>query len=463
MSKQITQTLRCKLVKPVDRTWDELGMTLRALSWPLHRVLNGVITELELAARAEETHRAEPIHPRTRSYRLTRDLWRAERQAAADRVASGKPYAGDEAIATTGPASSVVLGMTGLVFARWDKFRKERWRGKMSLPTFKVGPPICVASSSKAVTIEASDGTAVLTLRLVEKEKPVRLVVVPYGPAGFSALRSILRGSAKLGEAKIKHDGSGWQVFLSYTHDAPSRASGRTMALHRGVHCFLSAAISGDGAREAYTPGPLETGDDILQHKRGYNARRRSLGQQGRQLGAGAKGHGRSRRYERIENLESAEANWVRSKCQEVAAHAMRLADQRGVSRILLEDWGNPATNADSGIVETLVRQFPLAQLKETIHWAAKKRGIEVVEAPGSYQNRDCPACGHRHQEPPLRRDRSGRLSIFLCSECRLERPVDVIAAWNLLVRDGKPSPLADAKKAGKRAAGRLRAARNAG
>src|SRR5438128_2291447 len=50
----MVSTMRCEVVKPLDGDWKDLGRTLRALRTPLHRVLNGVITQLELRhARSE--------------------------------------------------------------------------------------------------------------------------------------------------------------------------------------------------------------------------------------------------------------------------------------------------------------------------------------------------------------------------------------------------------------------------
>jgi hypothetical protein len=47
----ITRTVRLAVVKPLDGDWGELGLILRALRAPLHRVLNAVVRELELGPR----------------------------------------------------------------------------------------------------------------------------------------------------------------------------------------------------------------------------------------------------------------------------------------------------------------------------------------------------------------------------------------------------------------------------
>jgi len=462
---KVTATLRLEIVKPLELSWDELGRMFRALRAPLHRVLNGAVTELEVGERSSKYAEGNtggpdglPLSPRTDSYRLTRDLWIAEREAARDRMSRGKGYTGDDAIVEIEPSSVTVLGLSGIAFARWQKWRKESWRGTQSIPSFKSGGPIYVASGRDNITITPSDGLSVLDVKLTKGPR-VQMVVRPYGGAGFADLRHILDGEAKLGDLRIVEDDRGgkrkWQALVSYTYERESVASGRTMALHRGVKCFLTAAVAkSEDGREAWTR-ILETGDDIIRHKEAYRARRRSLGQQGRQLGAGAKGHGVDRRHERITRLEDAEARWVRSKCQEVAAHAMRDATQRGVSKILIEDWTNPVASKPVGENEHMdfyVRSFPLAQLRECIEWAAKRRGIEVVVVKTDYNSRTCPACGHVHETPPVKHDR-----LFLCSSCKLERPVDVVASWNMLRRAGFPDMHKQALATEKRKRGQIR------
>lgn len=474
---EIVSTLRLEVIRPLDGDWDALGSALRALRTPLHRVLNGVVTDLEVEERAGKLGKEEDgkIPARTRGYQLTRDLWLNEREAAAARVAAykqdpkkNKIYAGDQQIATVHPGAQVINGVAGAAYARWQKWRKEKWAGKMSLPSFKKNSPIYIASSGGAVKIEEKDGLGVLRLSLFaggDETRPVvmRLVVKPYRGSGWASLKKIFSDPDCLGDCRLIEDNHGgkrkWMAFVSFRSEVREAAQGRTMALHRGLRTFLTAAIarSDDGKEEAYTT-VLADGGDILAHKAGYDARRRSLGRHRRELGAGARGHGKARREEHITRLEDAEARWVRTKCQEIAAHAMRLAEKRGVSRILVEDWTNPAKEGAPELgeyLECLVRRFPLAQLRESIEWAAKKRGykVEIVASDGNA--RTCPKCRHVHTAEQSHA--FGKAGVFRCEECLLERPVDMIYPWNMLVRDGKPLPLNDQIAATKRATDRIK------
>jgi transposase len=343
--------------------------------------------------------------------------------------------------------------VSSAAYARWQKYRKEAWKGTMSLPSFRGGSPIYVSGSG--VRVRAEDGNAVLSIHL---DRWRDVVVKVDGGNAHAALRRILDNPESIGDVRLIEDDDRragkrkWFAMLAYTFERPTPAAGRTMAVHRGMRNFLTIATARGERMDAHTE-ILETGEDIVRHKEGYRARRRSLGRQGRQLGFGAKGHGVDRRMERVTRLEDAEERWVQSKCREVAANLVRRGLRHGVTRVLLEDWSNPAKDGAlelSEHIERLVRSFPFAKLRDAVEWAATKQGwtVELVET--DYNSRDCPACGHRHD--------AAQIGTFLCGNCRLERSVDVIFAWNMLRRDAKVPGVEESKAAAKRAVRKLRA-----
>ena len=420
-------TIRAEVVKPLGGDWDALGRQLRALSTPLHRVLNKAITELELM----HTGRLlglEDGNERTILYQLVRDYWRIEREAAGDRVADGKFYHGDEEIADVAPAGVTILGAASTVWTKWTRYDKERWKGTTTLPTFRKEQPIEVASSSEAVRLSIEDGAFVLDVRLLaDPAARTRVVILPNGGSNFAELRRVAADPDLLGNCKFVYDKK-WQVLLAVKRTAKPVSGSATMAIHRGLRTFLTAAIVDGDRRDALTM-TIADGGDISVHKKAYAARRASLGRHQRERGSGARGHGQDRRYEAITRLQDTEANWVKTKCQQIAAHVIRVAKKRGVSKILIEDWNNPASAGAPELgehVEKLVRAFPLGQLKESIAWVAKKEGFVFTEVPTCSNSRRCPNCGHVHVE--------AQHPVFRCEKCQLTRAVEMTFAWNMLV-----------------------------
>lgn len=419
---------------------------------------------------------------RSVAYQLADTYWDQERAAATERVRLDKAYSLDEAIAQIQPGSKLKLGTANLAFSRWRKFEEGAWRGEASLATFKAKPPLTIASSSNAVKLTAKDGRFILDLSLLGgRQGRVQLCIAPVDRSGFAELRRVLTGVAHdekhgdgswlrslgytpepgestsaLGDCKLIVRKKKWQALLTVKRVVNTVTGGRTMALHRGVRNFLVAAIAGQDDRHDAFAQVIAEGGDVLAHKAGYTARRKSLGHHLGELGTGARGHGENRRYEHITRLEHTEADWVRTKCQQVAAKVVQLAQRRGVTEILLEEWSNPAQDGAPELgehLEYLVRSFPLAQLKTAIVWAAKNVGISVREVATRNDSRRCPHCMTLNEHSADAK--------FRCSneECLLERGVDLIFAWNMLIdhtgADGR-ALVKDNNRAVARARGRI-------
>lgn len=464
----VVKTARCLIVRPVDGDWDALGRTLRALQTPAHRVLTNVARDLELAR--HDASNEKPL--RSLCYDFVKKRWAEERDAARARCARKRGgYQGDEAVAEVLPSSALALGMDGVVYERWKRFDKDRWSGKSTLPTFRSKPSLCVAG--QGVRLRARDGRYLLRVSLLPGHGTANtLAVRPYAGKDHGVLNRVLDGTATLGSIQIKRDGKDgphkgkWMVLISCSEErVEPPAAGRTMAVHRGVSNFLTMAIAREGNRSARTR-IVQTGDDIVRSYAIYDRRLRSMQKQKGQVGKGARGHGKKRREQHLKNLKGKQANRIASKCEQVAADLMRHAQRDGVSRILIEDWANPASEGDSAPlgrhVAAIVRRFPMGRLRDCIERAAELRGIRVERVSTYYNSCRCPKCEHVHETPPLHRDGRQKLTVFQCHECDLKRPVDVVFAWNMLVRDGQELPLDDAIAAEKRAVEAIRAAMEA-
>lgn len=352
-------------------------------------------------------------------------------------------------IAETQPSASVLSGAAAHVMRHWAKWDKERWWGTVTLPTFKKKSPIYLVATNGAIRLEPRDGKAVLSVRLTLGNY-TRLILTVDDGAAHARLRKMLEHPEIVRDAKIVYNKPKrrWLVYLTCKVEPRAPSGTRTMALHRGMACLLTAAIarSAVGLSDAKSL-VLETGEDILQHKNAYYARRRSLGQQLRQLGRGGQGHGCTRRRECSTKLQDTEARYVLTKCQEVAAHAIRLALRNDVTRILVEDWTCPSDTAP-----WFVQRWPWAQLLTCIKWAATKAGLVVESQKTDYNSVTCPLCGMVGTV----KDRT-----FFCAnpKCRLERNRDMVFAWNMLKRDGHKVPLKEAKEAAQKVKRKLQCA----
>lgn len=468
----IVRTFRVRIVKPFKGDWDDLGEVLTGLRFPIHRVMNKAISQLEV-----ENHQpvdGERVNPRSRAYQLARMYWKEEQERSKEREEKRKEKAKkkkgkkkieaestrssiDALIASTDPSSAVLLGTAGAFFPRWAKYKKEAFQGTMSLPSFRGNQPIYVASSSKSVELKQdANGNLLLVLSLLARGNGGKhtLVVNPCGPRDHQAVRRILSGEATSGDCKLvrNKDTKKWEAILSIKSPKPPIAEdGRVMSVHHGVRHLLTYAIS---KSENRTPeaGVLEEGADIVVHRKKYEARRRSLGRHFKSLGKGAKGRGKKRREQHLTKLKDSEKRWTRSRCQEAAAHLLKLAQRRGVTLLYVPDWTSAGEDWKSlpEHMEKIIRAFPLAAVREYVIQGAERRGIAVKVLPPAHDSRTCPQCGAVNAE-------SSGSPMFTCEACLFERDVDVVAAVNMLQREGHEISLLEMQKASKESAKKLK------
>lgn len=458
-------TIRTVIVKPFDASvsWTELGDILRAISDTTAPVMNNAMHELVMAF--EESRRrpaaegdTKPPSPQTMSYRHVTAFW-ADRMARLQAIKQRTKRENQELTYSGMVGSLVRLGTATRLFAVYTKWAKERRSSTpTAVPIFKNGQPIYVTGDG--VKLQEEDGRYVLSLTLFGKGYDhVDLVLKVDGGHAHAQMKRMIANPDDVGDARIVYDDRKrqWQVLISYRFQPRVATGGGVMAIHKGMRCFLAGAIAsgtteGVTFRNPRTIG-LADGNDIIAHKNAYTARRRSLGRHKRELGAGATGHGLARREELITRLQDAEARWVDTKAKQIAARVIKLAQQYGVSLIVLDDWTKadlPSTGND--IVDRLIWSFPMEKARTSIEWAAKKAGIETCVQSSAYNSTDCPSCGHRHEAAPLARDPDGRLTAFTCASCKLQRNVDMISVWNMLLKVGAEAPIEADKRVRKEA-----------
>jgi len=303
----VTRVLRVKVIKPLDGDWDTLGKALRALEKPLHLVLNNTVNRLELAyARDRERALFQGLEPEKgtqhgRAYRFAVEEWERQVELATQRLAEEteastqgddkrkkKCYDWDADVVAFPPMrSSVIHGCSGHAFTQWSLYNKERLRGGRRLGGFSANCPISLTTgtSHEYVSIEARDGNAVLWVRLCKDYHPGLIVSLGRKRASQkSILKAILEKPDRLRSVKLVHVHDRhsrkwqWEAHIAYHSPRPQiEDKPRLATIARGMHSFITVSVarSSQSARDAWTR-VLETGDDIIAHKRAYFSRRKS-------------------------------------------------------------------------------------------------------------------------------------------------------------------------------------------
>lgn len=455
MSDRHVSVATFEIIKPLGAmTWNDLGSRLRDLRGVMHRLLNNAVTSCALAgARGDKPHALAGI----------KEQLERERDYAQDRLAKGKGGDHEEMltrIATLSVPSQITDAIQRKATQVYFDYRKHAWRGDKTLPTFKYGAPIFVRDGGWELKRDPKG--YVLGVRLTSgRTGHTLLAVVPCGPTDHADAKrmtdeaAIADESVKLCDLKIQYleRKKKWLVRATYSRSksAPRPVDPtRSLAIHGGIRSFLFFACGNGDANE------IASGGDILAFKAQMDRRRGSMKKHLREVGGGARGHGKSRRYGTYDALEDTEARWVKTKCEQLAAAVVKKAIHKECGTVVLEDYSpkDLADNAGDERTARLIRRWPFAQMRECIARACEKADISVRVVPSSYESCTCPQCGN------VDAAQDGGRGLFACSNeaCGLKRPSDAVAAWNMLRRAGAETGLAENTKKRKKLVASLEA-----
>lgn len=358
---KLTLAVKVRILKPVDGNWEEHGKRLRELSWIASRVMNGTMTRLVLSAEHRELVPAE---------------WKSAERPHAAKNKGGKPGAypmARDAMATAnehrkkpvdGIPATVQLGWARAVERRHRIDYRDVLRGEKSVASYRSPAPICVASGQGAFTVRHGGRGYVLGIPLHSGGAAGRVdfVVAPDGRGAHEHMRRIVGGEATIGDLRIlaPRDGRrGWVAMISYSYDAlepAPRLDGPTLILRLASNGGIELAIPGRATRALYD------GATLRRQRAAFAWRRASRSRHQRDIGRGARGHGRDRALEHYRAVDDAEARWRKALTQEIAAKATKQALLRGACWV--------------AVAESLASALPLAAMKEALEWALVRAGF---------------------------------------------------------------------------------------
>jgi IS605 OrfB family transposase len=443
--RRLVATVSAELIKPIgEDTWDGVGARLRDLRDASHRLLNAGVTACAIA-NASGKGDGKALGAAARS--AVKEQLEREREDARRALEKEVKKKGDGRAALRATLERrAMLSLPSVVedctarkaYQAYSDYRKHAWRGDKSLPSFKGGAPIFFRDGDQAWEIAKDGRNYTLGLKLLAgRTGKVVFALGASGGSAFAHLRRMVEQpddlEVKLGDCKILHvpRKKKWFVRMSYSWNAPERPEldpHRMIAVHRGIRSFLTWACEGD-------VGILASGGDVLAKKAQFTARRSGYRAHKRELGHGAKGHGLPRRYATYHALDEAENNFIKTKCQQVGAAIVKLAQARSCGTVVIEDYSarELGDSAEGEHLQRLIRQWPFARLKEAIAWACKREGLSMREVPAQYESVTCPDCHH----VDAKSDKG--TGLFECTKCGLKRNVDAVAAWNMLNAAGSP------------------------
>jgi len=412
----IVQSAKIKILKPLDRSWDEVGKRLRELAWMAPRVLNWTMAATELSSRFPDNSPNEwrsKINPKSATrpggklsaYQMCA---RAIESANAERTKTircswckgtgkepqepprkrpkkqpertpgsicSKCDAGKLREYTIGEPvdvpSAIQLGWAQFVHNKHKDDLKDLRLGKKSLASFRDTSPIVVSSGGNRFAVRYDGRGYVVDVPLWPGNGgSVTFALAPDGKRGYAHLRQMVLPTTKIGDLKIlppRQQKRGWCVAISYTcwREEVKQTEG-----------MLIVGLGEEGI-EINRPGRsarILRGLETLKRQRlAFAARRKSRSKHQRDIGRGARGHGRARALEHYHAVDDAQQRWTRSVCQEIAAKAADTAVKCSARWVLVDD--------------RVKDYLPPAALRSAVDWAlikcdiSKPKDIDIEQA----------------------------------------------------------------------------------
>jgi transposase len=419
------RAIRLEIAKPLDESWNDAGQLLRLLANATPKLLNaahdarvavGVAgKEAVKAAVAPDTKGGSPD---TLAYQAV--IRESERLQAWGTKKKNR-YA---TLEVPGSMASAISRAACQAYGRRDQ-------GRVSFASER----ILVRAAETKVTQDANG--IVLAVKLRTKGT-VRFAIRHSTGSHRDTIREIVSGKRSHGDCKFQYDErrKKWYALLSYEANeaAPMTVDpARALVVHRGIQNAIYLLPS-TGQSAVKLPGAK-----FIGQRRKLQARMRDMRQvAAAERGGGAKGHGKSRRFESYDALEGKLARVTKTWCQQAAAFVQQTAERMGCGLVVIEGYGGIEPNEDVHLRRVLDR-FPLYQLKESIVHRCKSNGHTVEEAGSTYISSTCPACGNQDT-----RQHNTRTNTFHCSVCDLARPADWVAAYWMLKRSNADSSTLD-------------------
>jgi transposase len=414
----LARTLTCEIAKPLNRTWDELGSTLRGLAAVAHRCIQA--STLEYAHALQSGRKPNGY-----------EAGKMEVDSFLEWVTTHKDAKVKERF-----AALIEGGVPGGTVSAWDQIAKQsvqRWlkeRRSTRLPSMGKGAPVALRRAELDITLEDNRPVLSMTLDPGRKQGKIKVALMTTKGPHWSLLRQVAAGELEMGGAKIlTKDGKKWMVLLSvFAPKTPAKDVDQQKALvvHRGMHNFITCMSTEGHFRK------LIRGNKLRAQKQSLAARRRDMGMVSPyERGDGAKGHGRDRRFDAVSRIEDLEARVVKTACQQAASAVVELAKLQGCGSIVIEQYGGIGPDEDRNVRRFLPR-FPYYQLKAAIDWACKKSELALVEIEQEYISCTCPRCNVTDTAA-----HNTRTGIFHCRACSFHREADFVAALHMLRRSG--------------------------
>jgi transposase, IS605 OrfB family, central region len=346
---------------------------------------------------------------------------------------------------------------------KWNKYKKEMYSGKYSIPSFN-SPEIEL--HNKAISFlpegKANEFTANLSLlslkgkKLVDAEykkylkkkellngidlsQPIisdtsyKVKIKAVDNSTKTILNRIISGEYKQGTGKLINRKNKWFLYLTYSFEAAYKENldeNKILGIDMGVCTPVYMAVSDSKQRG------LIGGGEINEFRRRIETRRKSLQEQTKYRSQGSIGHGTKKRLSAVAKIGDKISRFRDTCNHKYSKYVVDFALKNNCGTIQIEDLSGIAKDEKKA---TFLGDWTYYDLQTKIEYKAKEHGIKVVKIKPHHTSARCNKCGFIHSNMTKDKWRPTQEQ-FKCMNCdyghRYFVHADYNAAQNLAMKD---------------------------
>lgn len=408
---KITKTIKLKIYKPVNNSWEEVDQILKDLKYNSSKVLNYTIQKcyewMNFRLKYKEQNGEYPKDTEIFDCSHRNNIYKECRNKF--------PIFNSKNLSQT----------IGMAIKRWNADEKDIMKLRKTIPSYTLDSPIYVANQSIKINSN-SRGKYFIKLSLLSKDfndqRQYEFEVFCRDNSTKTILDRLISGEYKKGYGQIIYDKRkrNWFFSISYSFEPKKKElnKDRILGVDLGIVYPIYMAINDSLHRYKIEGGEIE------QFRKSIEKRKRELLTQGKYCGDGRRGRGIKKRIDPIDFARKRVSNFRNTINHKYSKFVVEIALKHNCGVIQMEKLEGINEN------NTYLKNWSYYDLQQKIEYKAKEHGIVVRYISPDYTSQRCSNCGF------IDKENRETQSIFKCKKCGFEINADYNAAKNIATKN---------------------------
>lgn len=412
------QTLKLKVVKPIDLDWKDFAQHLRQADYNVWQLKNKTVTMMHALMTEELEYNKQ--HPKDKMNAQKR----LEKYGKKGHQSIIKARIFDE-FSQDGIYKDLLNGCLKEAIDKYKENLKDVLKGRRTIPTFKRNQPMYLPGRSIKIEDKETVNIPLFDLNGRKqhgfKKGNVRVKVRSRHNHALPTFNKILEEKAQVKDSHIQVKGKDVYILLSVQLDEVEQhaiSKDKVLGIDLGISKAVVMQVDDTPKHEFIQGGEI----DAFRHR--IEKQRVSKRNQLKYCSPNRHGHGRKKLLKSLDNISNKIENFKETINHRYSRYIVDYAIKNGCGTIQMEDLTSINHN------DTFLKTWSYFDLQTKIQYKANKAGIEVRLIQPQYTSLRCHHCG------VIDKDNRPTQSCFKCQTCGRKTNADLNAARNIALSD---------------------------